>query len=225
MTTQREVYKVLVVGASGKGKTMSARNLDRATTGFVNCENKPLPFPGRFEHTVRIVSQAGGPPAYQQVLQTIKDMALNPKIQRIVVDSFSAYMDMVLLHCRATKKGYDVWSEVASLIGLFLDYVKRCPKEVYVTAHYEILNIESASEKRVKTQGKAWEGLVESQFTIVLFADAKKEPNKRPEYFFSLMGQDTSAKCPPAIFGEDVFVIPNDLAEVDKAIVKFASAA
>jgi hypothetical protein len=54
MTTQREVYKVLLVGASGKGKTMSFRNFDRATTGFINIENKPLPFPGRFEHTARI---------------------------------------------------------------------------------------------------------------------------------------------------------------------------
>ena len=35
---------------------------------------------------------------------------MDPKIHRIVVDSFSAYMDMVLLHCRATQKGWDVWN-------------------------------------------------------------------------------------------------------------------
>ena len=75
------------------------------------------------------------------------------------------------------------------------------------------------------TQMKEFEGMIESHFTVVLFADAKKEPNKRPEYFFSLMGPNTSAKCPPAIFGEDVFIVPNDLAEVDKAIVKFAEGA
>jgi hypothetical protein len=39
----REAYKIAIVSSSGRGKTYSFRNLDPATTGFINIENKPLP--------------------------------------------------------------------------------------------------------------------------------------------------------------------------------------
>lgn len=41
---QRDYYKTLVVGASGRGKTYMFRDLDPNTTGFINVEDKPLPF-------------------------------------------------------------------------------------------------------------------------------------------------------------------------------------
>lgn len=38
-------------------------------------------------------------------------------------------------------------------IGKFNMLVKRINKEVFVTAHYEILNVEGEPEKRVKVKG------------------------------------------------------------------------
>ena len=40
----RDYYKVLLVGQSGRGKTFSFRNMNPDTTGFINVEDKPLPF-------------------------------------------------------------------------------------------------------------------------------------------------------------------------------------
>ena len=53
MSEQRDYYKVLLVGGSGKGKTFAFRNLDPKTTGFINVEDKPLPFKNEFVHHKR----------------------------------------------------------------------------------------------------------------------------------------------------------------------------
>jgi len=43
-------YQIAVVSASGKGKTMSFRNMNPETCGFINAEGKPLPFINKFKH-------------------------------------------------------------------------------------------------------------------------------------------------------------------------------
>jgi hypothetical protein len=212
----RDYYKVLLVGASGKGKTYSFRNMDPNTTGFVNVENKPLPFPNKFKHHKRVNT-------YTEALDTIKEYATNPLITEIVVDSFSAYMDMVLNAARATKKGFEIWNSYNEEIAKFNTYIKKCNKEVYVTAHYEILGIEGNMEKRVKVKGKEMEGQVEKDYTIVLYADNKFNDKGRAEYYLNLAQEGTSAKCPPLIFGEDVIKVDNDIKMIDEKIKQFAA--
>ena len=212
----RDYYKVLLVGASGKGKTYSFRNMDPNTTGFVNIENKPLPFKNTFKYHKRINT-------FTEALDAIKEYAKNPEITAIVVDSFSAYMDMVITEARKIKKGFDVWNMYAEEITKFNKYIKGCEKEVYVTAHYEILGIEGNMEKRVKVKGKEWEGTVEKDYTVVMYADNKFNDQGKPEHYFLLTGEGLSAKCPPAIFGEDTFKIPNDVKTIDETIKKFAA--
>jgi hypothetical protein len=147
--------------------------------------------------------------------------AKNPEITAIGVDSFSAYTDLVMAEARQTQKGYDIFNFYNDNIAKFFDLVKKIKKEVVLTAHYEILGIEGAPEKRVKVKGKEWEGVVEKEFTIVLFGDSKFKENGKPDYFFKLVEENTSAKCPPAIFGEDVYQIPNDVQTILEHIHKF----
>lgn len=144
---ERDFYKVLVTGASGKGKTYMFRNMDPATTGFVNVEDKPLPFKNNLKYHKRASN-------YEQAFDAIIEFAKDPNITAIVIDSFSAYMDSVLFEMRKTKKGFDIWSAYNEEIARFHQLIKRIQKEVFVTAHYEILNIEGAPEKRVKVHGK-----------------------------------------------------------------------
>lgn len=142
-----DYYKVLIVGASGKGKTYMFRNLDPESTGFVNIENKPLPFKNSLKFHCR-------PTTYQEIFSNLIDYARNPAIKTIVVDSFSAYSDVILAEARKTKKGFDIWSQYNEDIAKFNQLIKGIEKEVFVTAHYEILNIEGAPEKRVKVSAK-----------------------------------------------------------------------
>jgi len=98
MSQERDYYKVLLVAQSGSGKTFSFRDMNPDTTGFINVENKPLPFKNRFKYHKRINR-------YSEVLDALVEFAKNPEITSIVVDSFSAYGDLLLAEARKTKKG------------------------------------------------------------------------------------------------------------------------
>lgn len=202
VNVNRDYYKVMLAGASGKGKTYSFRNMPDTTTGFINIENKPLPFRKKFTFHARPINVAS-------VFKAIEEYANNPQIEVIVIDSFSAYLELLLAQCRREKKNFEVWNLYNEEIGRFFTELKKIKKEVFITGHYEILNIEGAPEKRVKVKGKEWEGLIEKEFTLILYADAKYV-DERPQYLFRLDGEGLNAKCPPEIFGEEVRVIPND---------------
>lgn len=212
----RDYYKILLVSPSGKGKTYSFRNVNPETFGFVNIENKPLPFKNQFKHHIK-------PTTRVEAFNAIVDLAKNPEVEAIGIDSFSAYTDLVMAEARASYKGYDIFNFYNDQIAKFFELVKKIKKEVVLTAHYEILGMEGAMEKRVKVKGKEWEGVVEKEFTIVLFGDNKFAENGKPEYFFRLVEENTSAKCPPAIFGEEVFKIPNDVKLIIDKVHEFAS--
>lgn len=154
----RDFYHVLLVGASGKGKTFSARNLNPETTGFINVENKPLPFKNNFKHHVRCSSITDA----KDALVKFKD---EPSIDCIFFDSFSAYVDLLLSQARSTKKGFDIWNLYNEEIGKLLNFIKSIKKEVFVTAHYEWLQDEGgAKERRTKIKGKEWEGGINHAF-------------------------------------------------------------
>lgn len=201
----RDYYKVLLVSQSGKGKTYSFRNMNPDTTGFINIENKPLPFKNNFKYHSR-------PNNVAEAKAALAEYAKNPEITCIVMDSFSAYLDMLISECRATKKGFDIWSEYNSEIGKIFNFIKKIEKEVFVVAHYEWIQDEGgAKERRAKVKGKEWEGNLETQFTVVLYADRNiNQTTKKVEAWFDLSLESSSSKCPPAIFGEDTFRIPND---------------
>lgn len=200
-------YKVLLIGASGRGKTYSFRNMDREKTAFINVENKPLPFKGGFKNTA-VPTKSG------DVLQFLAQLQNRNDIDCILVDSFSAYTDMLMLEARATKVGWDVMNHYNENIGKFNDAVKKANKEVFVTAHWEVIVDESGGnkERRAKIKGKEFEGMVEKDYTITLFSEAKVEfGEEKPKYFFQIYSDGkTSAKCPPDIFGPDTITIDND---------------
>ena len=210
----RDFYKVLIISQSGKGKTFSARNLDKNTTGFINVENKPLPFRGQFKYHTKCNN-------YSEAYSALIEYAKNPEIKVIFFDSFSAYVDLLLLECRKTKKGFDIWNLYNEKIGDMINLIKKCPKQFIITAHYEILNVEGDPEKRAKVKGKEWEGILEKEFTIVLYADRKLNDKQRVEAWLDLNLPGSSSKCPPEIFGEEVNRISNDYQLLIDNINKF----
>lgn len=211
----RDFYKVAYVGRSGMGKTFSFRNMNPDKTGFVNIENKPLPFKNNFKYHAR-------PTTLIDIKRVLSDFSKNPDIESIAIDSFSAFVDILLSEARSTKKGFDIWSFYAEEIGKFLNYIKSIEKEVFVTAHYEWLQgEEGVKERRVKVKGKEWEGLIEKEFTIVLYADSKLNEKGLPEYHFNTFMENSSTKCPPDIFGKDVMSIDNDSNFVFNKILDF----
>ena len=143
METTRDYYKILQLGQSGKGKTYSFRNMNPDTTGFINVENKPLPFKNKFKFHTRCTT-------YADAFNDLIEYAKNSEIKTIVFDSFSAYVELLLADCRKRYKGFDIWNAYNEEIGKLLFMIKRVPKEVFITGHYEILGIEGAQEKRCR---------------------------------------------------------------------------
>jgi len=211
---ERDYYKALILGASGKGKTYTFRTLDPKTTGFINVEDKPLPFKNNFKYHSRCTNIG-------EVGKAMVSYSENDEIELIVIDSLSAYMDMLLAVSRSTKKGYEIWNYYNESIGKFLKYVKSIQKEVLVTGHYEWVQDEGgAKEMRAKVKGKEWEGVLEKEFTIVLYADSTFD-GKKPTYSLNTVMEKSSAKCPPDIFGGEVYSIPNDGKFIFDSILKF----
>jgi len=211
----RDFYKLLIVSQSGKGKTYSFRNMNPLTTGFVNVENKPLPFRNTFKYHAR-------PKSLSEIKSIISEYSKNPEINVIVFDSFSAFVDIILVEARATKKGFDIWNFYNDEIGKLFNFIKGIEKEVFITAHYEWLQgDEGVKEKRIKVKGKEWEGVVEKEFTIVLYGDSKVDDKGRPMYRFDLFQENSSTKCPPDIFGTEVMSIDNDSNYVLNKILEF----
>lgn len=213
-TVNRDYYKTVLVGASGKGKTYSFRNMNPISTGFINVEDKPLPFKNNFKYHSR-------PKSVSDIKLAFKEYSENPEITVIVMDSLSAYMEMLLGEARTRFKNFDVWNYYNEEIGKLLNFIKGIKKEVFITAHYEILGIEGNQEKRIKVKGKEWEGLIEKEFTSVLYADNKFNDKGIPEYYFNTVQEGTSAKCPPGLLGDGIMRIDNDCNEINKKIVEF----
>jgi hypothetical protein len=210
----RDYYKVLLVGQSGRGKTFSFRNMNPETTGFINSEDKPLPFKNKFLNHSR-------PKTVIETKAILKQYAADPAIKSICFDSLSSYMDLLLSECRETKKGFDIWMTYADELAKFLKFIKSIEKEVFLTAHYEILGIEGSPEKRVKSKGKEFEGMIEKDFTVVLYADNKFDDKGVPQYFLNAVGEGTSAKCPPDLLGAGITRIDNDCQKVFEDILEF----
>lgn len=197
-------YQIMIVGSPGRGKTYSFRNMNPETCGFINMEGKPLPFINKFKHY-------SAPNGWQDAYNKLIEFAKDPNITEVVFDSFSTYMDAVLKTARETKKGFDVWNEYNTKLAELMFIFKKYTKDIFVTAHYEwIQNEGGAIEKRIKSKGKEFEGMVEKDFTIVTFADMRIKDDKK-EYYLKLNtdGKD-SAKCPPMFLVDDQDTIPND---------------
>jgi len=91
-------YQFMIVGAPGRGKTYSFRNMNTKTCGFINMEGKPLPFINKFEHYAT-------PNTWQEAYTKLIEFAKDSNITEVVFDSFSTYMDSVMKTARETKKG------------------------------------------------------------------------------------------------------------------------
>ncbi len=199
-------YQIALVGMSGRGKTMAFRNLNPETTGFINMESKPLPFLNKFKHY-------STPNNWQECYQKLIEYAKDDTIEVVVLDSLSAYLDSLVKTARDTKRGFDIWNYYNEEIGKLLFAIKKYPKHIIVSAHYEWVETDAgAVEKRILVRGKEWKGVVEKDFTIVHYADMQIEDGKR-KYFLTLNSDGTdSAKTPPMFVEDGEERIPNDYA-------------
>ena len=195
--------KVLILGASGTGKSASLRNFNPDEVLVINSAGKPLPFRNHFEAVT---------PAFNKLTaDVIKAMDSTSK-KVIVIDDAQYIMSFQYMR-RIKENGWDKWNDIQ---GDFFNIIQHCDDLPADTIVYFLSHIQRDDEgfEKIKTMGKMLDEKItlEGLFTVVL-----KTAVTDGEYCFLTQnsGKDT-VKSPIGMF--DSYAIDNDLKYVDTKI-------
>lgn len=196
---------VIVLGQSGRGKSTSIRNLNPKTTVIFNTEAKVLPFKGASKFKNVAVDKPS------DLIGFFTGAQEREGIEVLVVDSFSAWSDMLMEESRLKNKGYDIFNWYNDQVYKLFQILKRSKKFTILIGHDEVLNTaQGETLKRLKVEGKKWEGWCEKEAVVVLYATMESDGNGKNKYVFQTQSDGvTSAKSPLDMFKD--FEIANDL--------------
>lgn len=208
--SQRSFYgKLAIVGPTGAGKSYLAKTADRATTGYINMERKPLPFKdgGPFLNM-------GQPKNWSSFKANLEKYGADPAIKRIIIDSQTMAFNTLNKEMSMNFSGFDIYKNYNRQVYEYIELLKNIEKDIIVFSHDEWLKVEGEGKKRMMSvHGKEFEGKIEQHFTIVLYTGTRMKDGK-PQYFLRTFEQDTSTKVPEGMFpdknGENLLEIPND---------------
>lgn len=191
---------VLVLGATGSGKTYSIKNFDIEEVGIFSVEKGRLPFKKKF----KMIKNA----TYRDIGLSLK----NPKLKKYIIDD-SQYLLVNAMFDRAKDTGYGKFTDFALDFRNLIHYInQKLPDDVIV---YFLHHTEYTDDGRVKakTIGKMLDQqlTVEGCFDIVLLTSVEGQEH----YFITQSDGYTTAKSPEGMFD---LKIPNDLKVVDDAI-------
>ena len=196
------------------------RNLDPATTFYIDCDKKGLSWKGwrnqyQFEkHNYMATDQIS---TVSQVLTKISTQENMKHIKVAVIDTLNGLMVADEVR-RMKEKNYDKWVDLAQCVWELLDslYALRNDLTVIVVCHSQTQKEDDGyTFTRIKTSGKKLDKLnVESKLTTVLYAVAKEDG-----YKFMTHANNSTAKTPMGAFEEDE--IDNDIVNVLKALEEY----
>lgn len=209
-----------IMGESGSGKTTSMRNLDPATTFYIDCDKKGLSWKGwrsqyQYEkHNYMATDQIS---TVSQLLNKISTQENMKQIKVVVIDTLNGLMVADEVR-RMKEKGYDKWQDLAQCVWELLDslYTFRDDLTIIVLCHSQTQKEDDGyTFTRIKTSGKKLDKLnVESKLTTVLYAVAKEDG-----YVFVTHAHNSTAKTPLGAFETDE--VPNDIVVVLKALEEY----
>ncbi|MBR3238473.1 MAG: AAA family ATPase [Oscillospiraceae bacterium] len=196
---------VLILGASGSGKSTSLRNFKTGEVSIFNVASKPLPFKGSGK--LATINQ----PTYDQIRAGLK----GAKAKSLVIDD-SQYLMVFEEFDRAKEAGYGKFTDIAQN---FYKLVQAAIKEtgadtiVYFLHHTDV---DETGRIKAKTVGKMIDShlTLEGLFPIVLLAGTDGT-----SYWFDTQSDGyTTAKSPMGMFEKR---IENDLKVVDSTIREY----
>lgn len=194
---------VLVLGASGSGKSTSMRNFEPDEVGIFNVAGKPLPF----RKKIPKVDNA----TYNSIYKVLKE----PKLKKYVIDD-SQYLMAFESFDHAKETGYGKFTNMALNFRNLIDFIVRgTPNDVivYMLHHTEL---SEDGKLKAKTLGKMLDNqlTVEGLFSIVLLCQVEGS-----EHFFITNSDGSNpSKSPMEMFE---LKIDNDLKMVDSTIREY----
>lgn len=210
---------IMIEGPSGRGKSFSLRNLPPKFTLIMNHERKKLPFKGSEKF------REWRPTSLQETFKYLDEALVDPATQILVIESLSAFLDMLLAEARVLKKGWDVFTYYNEKLYLLFERVRKfndAGKYIIVISHDDITTNELTGDVFVtaKVKGNEWKGAVEKEFDIVFHAELVIDEDKNPKFLFRTQTDGVvPAKAPHGMFTETF--IDNDMAEILKKIKEY----
>ena len=194
---------VLVIGASGSGKSTSMRNFELGEIGIFNVAGKPLPFRKKL------------PKVDNATYEIIHKILQKPGLKRYVIDD-SQYLLAFESFDHAKDTGYGKFTNMALNFKNLISFViEKIPNDVIV---YFLHHSEETDNGKVKakTLGKMLDNqlTVEGLFSVVLLATTSGGEYK----FITQSDGYTTCKSPMEMFEKE---IDNDLKFVDATIREY----
>ena len=194
---------VLVLGASGSGKSTSLRNFEPGEVAVFDVAGKPLPFRKRLDVAHR--------PSYGVIMKKLKE---NSRRAYVIDDAnyLMAFQNFAL----ASVKGYDKFTTMAVNFEQLLEASNATDED---TVTYYLMHPEYDADGRMKPKsiGKMLDSQLctEGMFPIVLVAQRMEDGYR----FVTQTDGNTPAKTPMGMFPD--VIIDNDLKMVDSAIREY----
>ena len=211
---------ICIMGESGAGKTTSMRNLDPATTYYIDCDKKGLSWKGwrkQYNAENKNYMKTDDQRTVLALLKAINDKETTKHIKTVIVDTINGIMVADEMR-RSKEKGYDKWLDLACAIYDIIDYALTMRDDVTIifVAHTQTDHDDNGYMfTRIKTSGKKLDKItLESKFPVVLHAkviDGK--------HVFGTKADNSTAKTPLGAWDENY--IENDIAEVLNVLAEF----
>ena len=197
-------YPVIIASAPCSGKSAAVETLppeEKMRTIIFDLENKGLPedLEDEYYKVIKMVSidSADRPADHDNVIyKTIEEIlpyfrkaVASDKIDRIIIDTFTAFVAELERHYVTVSNGYTVWNSYNQQLHDFFRTIKEETyahgKLIYVLGHYKPSKDkkDSDAEKFMVVKGNAHYRLVESHFnTVVTIEQFKFIADNTAEY-------------------------------------------
>ena len=202
---------IMIIGASGSGKTTSLEHLDPKLTFYIDADGKGLSWKGwrnQYNKTNKNYFVCDDPNSIYSLMQQINDK--QKQIKYLVIDTLNGCM--VADEFRRSKdKGYDKWLDLATSVYNIVDYANKMRDDLTVILIGHTQTSDDGFTCMLTNGRKLNKICLESKMTTVLLA--KAEDGK---YVFETRAKNSTAKTPKGAFDTDE--IPNDVMLVIDAL-------
>ena len=206
---------IMILGASGSGKTTSLEKLDPKQTFYIDADGKGLSWKGwrtQYNKENKNYFRCDAPEQIFSLMQQIDER--QKQIKFLVIDTLNGCMVADEMR-RAKEKTYDKWMDLAQSVYGIVDYANKMREDLTVILVGHTQTSEDGFTCMLTNGRKLNKICLESKMTTVLLSRI----NENGEYVFETRAKNSTAKTPRGAFDTDE--IPNDITLVIDAMKDF----
>ena len=206
---------IMILGASGSGKTTSLEKLDPKQTFYIDADGKGLSWKGwrqQYNKENKNYFRCDSPEQIFSLMQQIDEK--QKQIKFLVIDTLNGCMVADEMR-RSKEKTYDKWMDLAQSVYGIVDYSNKMREDLTAILVGHTQTSEDGFTCMLTNGRKLNKICLESKMTTVLLSRI----NENGEYVFETRAKNSTAKTPRGAF--DVDEIPNDITLVSDALKDF----